>query len=573
MRHSIIFTCVAAAVFTTHATSTAQPPYADTAWRTIHATSRNNDYVPTSMAQRYANKWRVLDGLATVMGPSIGPEGNLYITTPSPKGTSALYALDSDGNILWQSDPWNGPTGLDSCAGYQTPIIDDQGDVYLSDCNQLWSFSSDGTLRWAIDLPAPPEGAAWQNLDASPVNSFITAMFTNDGSVGGITIWGDIVLVSRTDGAKVADVIKMPGSVVISDEDLPTSPLEGGIPPGLWQPDFMDQQMISPIWFVFEGLTPGANTPAVEPTTGRIYSTGFSEPLDDDLGALYGFDFTPGADGALGTIAVAINFEMGSGSGSSPALSPDGSVVYVSDGEGVLYGVDARTGMENWRVQTDGQAASPSVAPDGKIHLLGGKAGSAYNSDGTKAWEANLDDLAATLVPPLDPDSTLEGPSTFNNAIPTVTDTGIVTSVTVGYLTEAFGRVVPLPVMQIVVMLDADTGELIDGYTPFEIDDSIDGFVIPSFEGTVYVNNGALSSSTISASAPLLGWDQELPEGVSIMQPIGGLQAFTPAQESSGGGCSIQATPSTPTTLVLLLTLATATLLRRKRGQSPFSKG
>jgi hypothetical protein len=34
---------------------------------------------------------------------------------------------------------------------------------------------------------------------------------------------------------------------------------------------------------------------------------------------------------------------------------------------------------------------------------------------------------------------------------------------------------------------------------------------------------------------------------------------------------SAQAIPSTPTTLVLLLTLATATLLRRKRGQSPFS--
>jgi outer membrane protein assembly factor BamB len=327
----------------------------------------------------------------------------------------------------------------------------------------------------------------------------------------------------------------------------------------------MDQQMISPIWFIFEGFTPGANTPAVEPTTGRIYNTGFSEPLDDDLGALYGFDFTPGVDGALGTIAVAINFEMGPGSGSSPALSPDGSVVYVSDGEGILYAVDAMTGEKNWEVPTGGQAASPSVAPDGKIHLLGGKAGSAISPDGRVAWVANLDDFAATLVPPLDPDSTLEGPSTFNNAIPTVTDTGIVTSVTVGYLTRLGERVVPIPVAQVVVMLDAETGELIEDYVPFEIDDSIDGFVIPSFEGTVYVNNGALSSSVISTTAPLLRWDEQLPEGVSIMEPLGGLQAFSPVQESSG--CSIHARPSTPTTLLLLLTLATATLrLRRKRG-------
>jgi outer membrane protein assembly factor BamB len=571
MRHFIIFACVAAAVLTSHATSTAQPPYADSPWTTIHATSRNNDYVPTTMAKRYENKWRVLDGAATVMGPSIGPEGNLYVTTASPPGTSALHALDSEGNLLWQSDPWSGATDLDSCAGYQTPIVDDQGDVYLSDCNQLWSFSSDGTLRWAVDLPAPPEGAAWQNLRSSPVNSFVTAMFTNDGSVGGITIWGDIVLVSRADGAPVALVVKMPGSVAVSDSELPSDPTSGGIPPGLWPPDLMDQGMISPIWHIFEGATPGANTPAVEPTTGRIYATGFAET--EGLGALYGFDFTPGADGALGTIEVAINFVMGPGSGSSPALSPDGSVVYVSDGEGILYAVDAKTGAENWQVPTGGQAASPSVAPDGKIHLLGGKAGSAINPDGTIAWVANLDDFAATLVPPLDPDSTLEGPRTFNNAIPTITDTGIVTSVTVGYLNEAFGRLVPLPVMQIVVMLDADTGEMIDGYDFFEVDDTIDGFVIPSFDGTVYANNGALASSIISFSAPLFGWDELLPEGVSLMAPVGGLQAFSPVPESSGGGCTVQATPSSPTTLLLFLALVTARLLRRKSGRSPSSKG
>lgn len=506
------------------------PPYADTEWTTIHATSRNNDYVPTTLAQRYEEKWKVLDGSSTLMGPSIGPEGNLYVTTPSAKGTSTLHALNVDGEFLWQSDPWNGPADFDSCAGYQTPVIDDDGDVYVSDCNQLWSFANDGTVRWAVDLPDPPAGAAWQDLEASPVNSFVTAMLTKDGSVGGVTIWGDVFIVSRTDGALVAPVFKMPGSVAVGYDDFPESPLEGGIPPGLWEPDFVDQEMVSPIWFVFEGLTPGANTPAVEPATGRIYATGFSEPLDDDLGALYGFDFTPGSPGELGTIEVAVNFVMGPGSGSSPGVSADGSTVYVSDGEGILYAVDADTGERNWEIPTGGQAASPSVGPNGKIYLLGGKAGSAINADGTVAWVADLDALAATLVPPLDPDSELVGPSTFNNAIPTITDTGIMTSVTVGYLSTLGERLIPLPVMQIVVVLDAETGELIEGYDFFEADDTIDGFVIPSFEGTVYVNNGALASSVVTTTAPVFGLEEQLPDGVSIMQPSGGLQAFTPIQ-------------------------------------------
>ena len=501
------------------------PPYADSEWTSIHATSRNNDYVETTIAQRYEKKWKVLEGVATVMGPSIGPEGNLYISAPSLKGTSALYAFNSDGDELWKSEPWNGPEDLDSCAGYQTPIIDTEGDVYVGDCNQLWSFTADGTLRWAVDLPDPPAGAAWQTIDAAPVNSFVTGFFSKDGSVGGITIWGDIVLVSRTDGSSVAPAMKMPGSVSVSDDELP----EGlGIepPPGLWQPDFMDQDMISPIWYVFDGVTPGANTPAVEPNSGRIFATGFSEALDDDLGALYGFDFEPGEPGELGTIEVGLTFVMGPGSGSSPGITADGSTVYVSDGEGMLYSVDAKTGEENWSTQTGGQPASPSVGPDGKIYLLGGNAGSSYNPDGSEAWVANLDAIAETLVPPLDPDSILTGPTTFNNAIPTITDSGILTTVTVGY--EFFlGRQAPVPVMQIVILLDADTGEPVEGHEFFEVDDTVDGFVIPSLEGTIYVNQGALASSTISTVSML--FEGDLPDGVTVMQPIGGLQAYTPA--------------------------------------------
>ena len=505
----------------------AAPPYADSEWTTIHATSRNNDYVETTIAQRYEPKWKVLEGAATVMGPSIGPEGNLYISTPSLKGTSALYAFDSEGNTLWESEPWNGPTDLDSCAGYQTPIVDTEGDVYVGDCNQLWSFSADGTLRWVVDLPEPPEGAAWQTIDAAPVNSFVTAFFSKDGSVGGITIWGDIFLASRTDGSLVAPVTKMPGSVAVSDDDLPQG-LGIGPPPGLWEPDFMDQDMISPIWYIFDGVTPGANTPAVEPNTGRIFATGFSEALDDDLGALYGFDFTPGSPGELGTIEVAVNFVMGPGSGSSPGITADGSTVYVSDGEGMLYSVNAATGEENWSTQTGGQPASPSVGPDGKIYLLGGNAGSAYNPNGTEAWVANLDDLAEALLPPLDPSATtLTGPTTFNNAIPTITDSGILTTVTVGYEFD-LGRQAPVPIMQIVVLLDPDTGEPVEGHFPLEADDTVDGFVIPSLEGTIYVNQGALASSIVSSISSL--FEDELPEGVTVMTPIGGLQAYAPAQ-------------------------------------------
>lgn len=102
----------------------ARSPYAGSGWATVHASSRNDDYVPIKLPQQYELSWTVLEGFATLMGPSIGPEGNLYITTPSSPGTPTLHAFDSDGNTLWESDPWEGPADLDSCAGYQTPVVD-----------------------------------------------------------------------------------------------------------------------------------------------------------------------------------------------------------------------------------------------------------------------------------------------------------------------------------------------------------------------------------------------------------------------------------------------------------------
>jgi hypothetical protein len=224
---------------------------------------------------------------------------------------------------------------------------------------------------------------------------------------------------------------------------------------------------------------------------------------------------------------VGLEFTMGPGSGSSPGISPDGSAVYVVDGNGVLFAVDAESGMAKWSLATNGQPASPSVGADGKIYLLGGRAGLAINADGTRAWKANLDDLARQMVPALGPDSGLEGPSTFNNAIPTITESGILTSVTVGYLTSLGTQTLaPVPVQQIVVLLDPRTGERIETFDPLRPRDTVEGFVVPSLEGTIYVNQGALVSSTMTALASV--FQPQLPSGVSLMAPVGGLQAFTP---------------------------------------------
>ncbi len=89
----------------------------------------------------------------------------------------------------------------------------------------------------------------------------------------------------------------------------------------------------------------------------------------------------------------------------TPALSADGTVLYVGRGDGKLYAVDVATGSERWSFATFNPAlpgdpdgggeviAAPLVGPDGAIYLATTAAGPyetnavyAVNPDGTLRW-------------------------------------------------------------------------------------------------------------------------------------------------------------------------------------------
>ena len=55
-----------------------------------------------------------------------------------------------------------------------------------------------------------------------------------------------------------------------------------------------------------------------------------------------------------------------------PAISPDGSVVYVGSYDSYLYAVDADSGQLKWKFQTgDWVASSPAPSPDGSVVYVG----------------------------------------------------------------------------------------------------------------------------------------------------------------------------------------------------------
>ena len=105
-----------------------------------------------------------------------------------------------------------------------------------------------------------------------------------------------------------------------------------------------------------------ANAPAIHPTTGRLFITAAGPKESEDYtGVLYGLDITD--DG----VEIAFSTKMGGGSGTSPALSPDGQYVYSADGSGHMLAVNTDDGSIVWAAQGEG-LLSPAIGGDGTIY-------------------------------------------------------------------------------------------------------------------------------------------------------------------------------------------------------------
>jgi outer membrane protein assembly factor BamB len=508
-------------------------PYAASEWPTVHGGPANNDYVPVAHGVEFRKEWEALQGMATVVAPTTGPEGNLYQTTGNPPGQSNFFALDRRGQILWQVSPWENGNGFDSCAALNGPIVDKQGDIYVADCNQFWAFKPDGRVKWVVDLPAPRESTAFQDRNEfveivdpdnpdekisvqrlTEIRTFVTAFFTADGSVGGVTVFGDVMIVDRESGESVARAFRLPGAPPPPTQAPPFDRFMVGL---------MDGRMIQPLFDLVVGRTfNSSNTPAVNPRDGRIFvvATG-REP---DTGALYGLDFMPADQpGALGVVRIATETVIGKESGSSPAISPDGLQVNLADETGKLYIVDSGNGAVHCVSDTLGiLAGSPTIGSDGTVLVLTEEGAAAiYPRNCQLKWRLDLDWLITRDLPAafelLLGKRYVSGGGTI-----AVTNSGLIMPVILGYRLPLGEEGVPLAVKSYYLNIHPETGTLLRGSVPYEADDTNDGWVVPLRDGQLVFNNGSMRSSLSQLFAPVVNPILSL-QGMSLLEPRGGL--------------------------------------------------
>ena len=472
------------------------PGYANSSWVTSHGDSSNSDYSPVHTPTDQQFDWQLLQGSAPWVAPSVAKDGTLYISSGRGKGFSSLHAINPDGTIKWESAPYRGPADLDTLALFSCPVIDDAGDIYIGDANQLWAFTPNGTVKWQTDLKQ-------QGINGV----FVTAIIVGD-YVGGASTDGKLALFHRSSGNLAMPVLDLPGLETNIDSELP---------PGLWSGGFIDKQRIQMVWDMLIGnVYEVTKSPAVHPNTGRIYvSAAGKQP---DIGYLYGIDVVEDK------LSISFQTEVPANSGTSPTISPDGKRVYAM-ANGELFALDANTGKYLWRVPVNGQAASPSVSPEDILYVLADDALYAIRGgNGEVVWQNTYHYYAEEQLPelPYRFNGLVDGkPLAFIDSIVTVSKNALWTSLMLGYRAEVFDRSFTTAKTTHLVALKPSDGSLIASYP---LPDSSEGLISVGPQGQLYLNLLAVHSS----SAYSAGYRWLLPDLAKGSKPQGGLVAFKP---------------------------------------------
>lgn len=472
-------------------------------WVSVHRDSSNSDRAPFATTSRVKALWSALDGAALINPGSINDKGVVFVTSARGHGFSNLHAISPDGKILWEAPPQRDREGLDAFAGFNAPVLDRNGDVYVGDSKQLWAFHPDGTPKWATRLP---EGSG----------PFVYQIISKQGYIGGITTEGWVLFFDPATGSPAVKAFRLPHG---------EAPATGPQLPGLWQGRLIDRdagKLFEKIAFGFGVQV--ANSPAVHPTTGRIFITAAGPKEGDSYsGRLYGLDIVDGE------VEIGFMTPMKGGSGTSPAISPDGRYVYCAGDDGMILAIDADSGAVLWSAQGEG-LLSPSLAADGTIltgNIFGDPTLIALNpKDGSQLWARDYSDYALTRLPdlaPAPPMITSGKPVMRLMSVVSLSSNFVWAGFSLGYEFRPAGSAKPLisPHKSVVCALSIATGAL---EHCVDVRDTLEGIISIGPGGRLYASHTSIFSSTA-----YFGYRSQLPARFRVpSRPVGGLTALGP---------------------------------------------
>ncbi len=286
--------------------------------------------------------WQVPVG-PTDSSPALGLDGTIYLFG----GDQSLYAISSDGQVLW--------TFRAGRAFLSASVALSDKTIYCgADDGNLYALALDGKEKWRFSAGLPirsspaigPDGTIYLGSGSQPLESAKIYAVQPDGTLKGrpLDVEGGVV-----SSPALSKNFLYVGSL---DRRVYAVNLDG----------FYRQ-------WRFRAGDSISSSPAVG-GDGTIY-------IGSDDGNLYAL----APDGK-----EKWRFKTNDRVVSSPAIGPDGTI-YIGSLDGRLYAVKP-DGQEKWRFHTEGPIySSPAVAADGVVYI-GSDDGSLYavTPDGTQRW-------------------------------------------------------------------------------------------------------------------------------------------------------------------------------------------
>lgn len=405
------------------ATEAKWSPYLEEGWPTIHGDSANSDYSSFELIDDSQADVSVLKGRVSLTSQVLDEKRKVaYVTVFKRKAEDAVlyaYAINGHssqkpGTILWHSKNW----GLTDEAVASSPLIDDEGNVYISDKTFVYKVNAEGELLWKKNI--------YPKVIRQPEGFFLTMVFTPSGHVGGVTSQGLVIFFNMENGER-APTLQLKG--LISQRSKPASErkhfvdvLQKGsslteklIEKCLWVDEndapMMLQDRVAIIKDALQGSVSAiANTPAILknsklPNDSHLFIQGTLNsvgPKGYNNVRLFRVDIKQSSRTGQISLSLANSFNGiitdGGYSATSPTISPDNKMIVIGDMHGMAYGIDPLKGSIKWKTDVGEMAGSLSIARSGLNKLISFGTYDIKAIDhmtGKIAWTKNYHDYAS----------------------------------------------------------------------------------------------------------------------------------------------------------------------------------
>lgn len=300
-------------------------------WQGGLSDAHNSASVTTNGSRELALDWTRPLGAPTATRPSIGPDGQVTVTSTGDVGCALGSFQGATGRKRFCNSL--GPSAISS-----TAVADTASNLYAGDDGSMSSINPNGQLRWRTPVYGVPR----------------TPQFLPDGNVLVMTQFGQTNVLSNQTGVAVAPILDLvPPPLPLDSPNAELRPANDGL---------LTCLVGGPDCAV-------AASPAVDPNSSTVYVVLWrAGAIAPQLVALtYTGGDTPSLEEAWSSPLLPSSVT------SSPVLSPDGSRVYLTDVEGTVRAYSTEDGTPIWSYFVGDRAAgSVAVSPDGIIVPAGG---------------------------------------------------------------------------------------------------------------------------------------------------------------------------------------------------------